>query len=298
MNASPARLHAMRTVVLWGFAVVWFAEMTLWGIRPLADLWTRVWAMPVPGDPSLATALYLTHAIEAAAKGALGVLAVYALRSGSPLVRTLLFVPMALVPPLNLAFPFRAQGFSLVPTLIGATLSVILWETFFLLKDRSAEPVAPGADAPASRESTSGWLERGWWSANALLMTLVAGFFIRVPATAVRLALPCLAGPVDAAPVLPGALTIAGMTVGTHLAAVATATWIGAQYVRRNTTVLRAVAAANTLLFALLCALPLVQLARHAGTDCALSSPLLYAVPLLAGWSVYAARALEAPCRP
>ncbi len=298
MNASPARLHAVRTVVLWGFAVVWFAEMTLWGLRPLSDRWSAFWEVPVPGDPSLATALYLTHAIEAAGKGALGILAVSALRSRSPFVRAALFVPMALVPPLNLAFPFRAQGFPLGPTLCGATLSVILWETFFLFKDRSAQPVPSGGAAPASRAPASAWLERGWFAANALLQTLVAGFFILAPATAVRGALPCFAGPADAARAVPWVLTIPGMTVGTHLAAVATATWIGTVYARRNASVRRAVAAANTLLFALLCALPLVQLAQHAGVDCTLSSPLLYAVPFLAGWIVYAARSLEAPCRP
>lgn len=289
MNALPARLSAMRTVVLAGFAVVWFTEMTLWGLRPLSELWTGFWEMPSPGDPQLATALYLTHAIEAAGKGALGVLAVYALRSRSALVRTALFIPMALVPPLNLAFPFRTQGFPLVPTLIGATLSVILCETLFLFKDRSAQRGPSDKVDPESRAAEPGWLERGWFAANAVLLTLAAGLFVLAPDTAVRLALPCFAVPFGIVRTDPGVLTIAGMTVGTHLAAVATATWIGAAYARRNVTVRRAVAAANTLLAVAMCALPLVHLARYAGAHCALASPLLYAVPLLAGWLVYAA---------
>ena len=43
------------------------------------------------------------------------------------------------------------------------------------------------------------------------------------------------------------------------------------------------------IVFALLCMLPLLQLAREAGRGCATSSLLIYSIPLLAGWIVYAA---------
>ena len=79
------------------------------------------------------------------------------------------------------------------------------------------------------------------------------------------------------------------MVVGTHLTAVATATWIGTAWSRSNATVRQAVAAANTLHAALLCMLPLPQIALEAGTRCATSSLLIYSIPLLAGWLIYGA---------
>jgi hypothetical protein len=244
--------------------------------------------MLAPDDPQLATGLYLTHAVEAAAKGALGVLAVYALRSRTPFVRSALFVPMALVPPLNVAFQFRAQGFPLRPTLIGATLSVILWETFFLLKDR-AEPSRMTDVAARSRPSVSDSLQYVWFAANAIVLTIASALFLFAPDTGLRLAFPCFSGLLDAARTVPSGLTLAGMAVGTHLTAVGTSTWIATVYSRSNRAVRQAVAAANTLHAALLCMLPLPQLARETGRSCATSSLLIYSIPLLAGWLVYAA---------
>ena len=281
MTSSPARLNRARTFVLWALAVVWFTEMTLSGVRPLTERWTQFWEYLAPDDPRL----YLTYAVLAAAKGALGVLAVYALRSRSPFVRSALFVPMALVPPLNVAFPFRAQGFLLRPTLIGATLSVILWQTFFLLKD-GAEPSPMTGVASRPRLSAPDLLRYAWFAANAIVLTLAATLFLFAPALGVRLAFPCLSGPSDA---VPSGLRLTGMVVGTHLTAVATATWIGTACSRSNTTVRQAVAAASTLHASLLCMLPLAQLALEAGTRCATSSLLIYSIPLLAGWLAYAA---------
>lgn len=288
MTSSPARLSGARTFVLWALAVVWFAEMALWGLRPLSETWTRFWGILAPDDQQLATGLYLTHAFEAAAKGALGVLAVYALRSRTPFVRSALFVPMALVPPLNVVFQFRAQGFPLRPTLIGATLSVILWETFFLFKDR-AEPSQITDAAGRSRLSLSDLLQDAWFAANAIVLTIASALFLFAPDTGLRLAFPCLSGVLDASRAVPSSLTLTGMAVGTHLTAVATATWIATVYSRTNATVRQAVAAANTLLAGLLCMLPLPQLALQTERSCATSSLLIYSIPLLAGWLVYAA---------
>ena len=282
MTASPVRLSKARTFVLWGLAVVWWSEMTLSSVRPLTEWWTRFWGYLAPDDPRL----YLTNAMLAAAKGALGVLAVYALRSRSPLVRSALFIPMALVPPLNVLFPFREQGFFLRPTLIGATLSVILWQTFFLLKD-DAEPTTPAVSAAGgSRLSLRDVARYVWFASNAIVLTLAAMAFLVAPDVAVRVAFPCILGPGDA---MQSGLRLTGLVAGTHLTAVATATWIGTVFSRRNATVRRAVAVANTLHAAILCALPLTQLALERGTWCATSSPLVYAIPLLAGWLVYAA---------
>ena len=285
MTSSPERLNRARTFILWSLAVVWFAEMALWGLRPLSESWTRFWGMLAPDDPRLATGLYLTHAFEAAAKGALGVLAVYALRSRTSFVRSALFVPMALVPPLNVVFQLRAQGFPLRTTLIGAALSVILWETFFLLKDRA--PPSLTIDAAArSRRSVSDSLQYVWFAAIAIALTIVAALFLVAPETGLRLAFPCV---LDAARAVPSSLLLAGMAVGTHLTALATATWIATAYSRTNATVRRAVAAANTLHAALLGMLVLPQLAREGGRRCATSSLLIYSIPLLGGWLVFAA---------
>lgn len=282
MTSSPAHLSRARTFLLWALAVVWFAEMTLSAVRPLMETWTQFWEYLAPDDPRL----YLTNAVLAAAKGALGVLAVYALRSRSPFVRSALFIPMALVPPLNVAFPFRAQGFLLRPTMIGATLSVILWQTFFLFQDREEQPRrSEGAATARSRLSLPDAMRYLWFAANAVVLSVAATLFLVAPDFGVRLAFPCLSGSGS----VPSGLTLTGMVVGTHLTAVAIATWMGTVYSRSNATVCRAVAAANTLHAALLCMLPVAQLSLEAGKRCATSSPLIYSFLLLAGWLVYAA---------
>lgn len=280
MTKSPARLHPARTIVLSGLAVVWFVEMVLSAVRPLMEKSAQFWGYVAPGDPRLS----LTYAILAASKGALGVLAVYALRSRSPLVRSALYIPMALVPPLNVVFPFQAQGFLLRPTLIGTTLSVILWQTFLLMKD-DAEPSSASnvVRSPASRWDA---VQYGWFAANAVGLTLVAALFLFAPEAGVRLAFPCVSGSGDT---FPSGLTLVGMVVGTHLTAVATATWLGTYYSRKNATVRQGVAAANTLHAIVLCALPLAQLTLAAGRACAASSLLVYAIPMLGGWLAYLA---------
>lgn len=283
MSTSAAKLSRTRTVVLWGLLIVWFGEMTITSVRPLADWWTQAWKMAVPDDPHLAIALYLTHTLEGAAKGALGVLAVFALRSKSPFVRTALFVPMALVPPLNLAFPIREQGFLSRPTMIASVLSLILWGSFILFRERGEQPQLP-TGARANRSASFGDL---WFVANAIVLTLAAGMFLFAPAVVLKLTLPCLSGVIDGSGGETAAVTLTALAVGSHLTAVATATWIGAFYRRRDSTVRTAVAVANTLNAGLLCFVPLIRLALDTGRDCALSSLLIYAIPLFAGWLIY-----------
>ena len=289
MSASAPTLSRTRTVVLWGLLLVWFSEMTITSVWPLSEWWTQFWGMLNPDNPQLGTALYLTHALEGAAKGALGVLAAFALRSGSPFVRSALFVPMALVPPLNLAFPMREQGFLLRPTMIATTLSIILWGSFFLFRERAEGQ--PAIDASAKR---SGSVRNVWFAANAIILTLAAGLFLFAPAMALKLTLPCLSGVLDGSGGQPTALTLTALAVGSHFTAVATATWIATLYGGRNPTVRTAVTVANTLFAGLLCFVPLTRLALDAGRDCATSSPLIYAVPLFAGWLTYDALSYRA----
>ena len=281
MTSSPAHLSRARTFLLWCLAVVWFSEMILSGVRPLTERWTQLWEYVAPGDARL----FLTYAVLAAGKGALAVLAVSALRSRSPFVRSALFIAMAIVPPLNVAFPFRAQGFLLRPTMIGATLSVILWQTFFLFRDQQARPDrSMRALAVRSRLTPTEIARYVWFAVNGIVLTAAATLFLFAPDLGVRLAFPCFAGSRDA---VPSGVSLTGMVVGTHLTAVATATWIGTVVSRGNATLRHAAAAANTLHAALLCLLPLAQLALEGGTQCATSSLLIYAIPLLAGWLTY-----------
>lgn len=289
-----ARLSRTRNFLFWAFVVIWFGEMMLWGVRPLSELWTRVWQITPPADPQLATAFYLTHAFEAAAKGALGVLAVYGLRSRDSAVRSALFASMALVPPLNLAFPFRAQGFPARATAIGTIFSLILWGAFFLFRDRAGEPQRT-SDAPSDLVP-SGWqsIQQTWFAMNAALLTVAAAPFLFAPARGLALTFPCLFGLAATMQGVPSGVMLTGMNVGTHLLAVGTATWIAAVYARRYATLGRAVAAASTVHAGLLCAVPLTQLALDAGRECATSSLLVYSVPLFSGWLLYDALSYRA----
>jgi len=277
----------MRTFLLWALAVVWFSEMALWAIRPLSEWWTVFWQQLPPDDPQLTSALYLTHALEACAKGALGVLAIFALRSGSPSVRSALFVPMASVPPLNLAFQFRAQGFPLGPTTVGAVLSAILWGSFFSFRD----PVVPapvGIEAAGPPGPTRpATVQRAMLGATGVLLTLAASMFLFVPRAGLRLVFPCLSAPLASAGGVPPGLTHSLMAVGTHVSAVTLAIWIAATNGRIDPTVRRAAAASSATLLFLVALLPLRGIGLELGRACASSSVLVLAIPLLAAWAIH-----------
>jgi len=211
------------------------------------------------------------------------VLALFALRSRSAFVRSALFIPMALVPPLNLAFPIREQGLQPRPTMIAATLSLILWGSFFLFKEESAMSGEEGAERTAGIDG----VRKVWFAANAVVLTLAAGLFLFAPSIALSLTLPCVSGLLDGSGGKPTALTLTASAVGSHLTAVAAATWIATLYGRRSPIVRTAVTAASTVQAGLLCVVPLTRLALDEGQDCATSSLLIYAVPLFAGWLAY-----------
>jgi len=288
------RLSNVRTFLLWALAIVWFTEMALWGVRPLAEVWTRFWQQLPPEDSRLTAALYITHAFEAAAKGALGVLAVFALRSNSPSVRSALFVPMALVPPLNLAFQFRMQGFPVGPTTVGTVLSTILWGSFFLFKD--GQETGPAVTERVDWSARSRWdsFQGAWFGANAAILTIVASLFLLAPETGLRSTFPCLSGLLDSSRPVPSGLTSSLMAVGTHLMAVSIATWIAASSSRGDSTVRQAVAAASAVQAGVLCVLPLREMAVELGPGCARSSLITYAIPLFVSWALYATLAHRA----
>lgn len=283
-------LSGARTFVLWGLAIVWFSEMVLWGLRSLSEGWgARVWDVAVPADPQLATALHIARTLHAPDKAALGVLAVFAIRSKDPFVRTALYVSMSLVPPLNVAFLFRAQGFPLQPTAIGTVLSIILWGSFILFREHADH--TPSTGASSGQVPIARWeiVRYGWFALNATILTVIALGFLFAPRGALNVMLPCSGSLLRAHEGQLEGLTYSATAVGTHVFALATATWIATVHGRRNRILPQAVTVAMTVHAALMCALPLTQIIRNVGAPCATSSTVFLSVPLLVGWLTYAA---------
>ena len=112
-------------------------------------------------NPQLATALYITHAFEAPLKAPLLILALFGLLSTNASARTALFVSMSLVPPINIAFHFRARGFPLSSMTIATILSTILWVSFLLIRE-------PAQQAERS-ETTGPWeiFRSAWFALSA-----------------------------------------------------------------------------------------------------------------------------------
>ena len=282
MISSMSRLNGVRTFLLVGLAVVWFGESLMTGLRPLAEGWTRFWKMFPPADPTLSAALYVTHAFEAPLKAGLFVLALFALASRRPSVRTPLFVSMSLVPPINVAFHFRAQGFPLVPTMIGTTLSALLWGAFLLTSE-------PAELSPPPREA--GRLDvvgRTWFGVSATVLTFLGLLSLLAPATVLYWQFPCLTDTFDAHRSELTSLTISTLAAGSHLTAVATAGWFATARYRTSRTLRQAVTLSSLTLTVLVCALPLRQVVQQDGLGCARSLVFLPMVLLAAGWAVFA----------
>lgn len=288
MKLFDPRLSRVRTVLFAGMTLVWFSEMLFHGIPALSRVWSYLWQVPLPPDTQLATALNITWATASPAKGALGVMAVYGLLSKNPSARTALFVSMALVPPLNIAFPFREQGFLLGPMTVATTLSAILWVSFFLFKEPargSGQERAKGSRRAASRLDV---LRYGWFAVYSMAVTVMAVLFLFWPRAAVDLTLPCLSGSLR--PDSAGLQSLIDTTLasGTHLAAVATGCWIATVNCRSNPVLRRAMTAAGIAHAGLFAIFPLWQIALGFGGACATSSILVVFVPLFLGWLLYA----------
>jgi hypothetical protein len=282
VTSSSPRLSGVRTLLLVGLAVVWLGEGLMTGLQPLAEGWTKFWKMFPPDDPTLAAALYITHAFEAPLKAGLLVLALSALASGKPSVRTPLFVSMSLVPPINIAFHFRAQGFPPVSMTIATTLSAILWGSFLL----TSEPTEPSEPKETGRRDLFGV---AWCGFSAVALTFLGLLFLLVPTTALYWEFPCLSSTFDAHQTELQSLTVSVLAAGSHLTALATAGWFATAGSRTNRTLRQAITLSGITVAALMCALPLRQVVQHRGWTCARSPVVLLFVLLLVGWVAYAA---------
>jgi len=266
---------------------VWFSEMTLWGFQALAKVWTNTWII-ASDDAKLAMALYITHSVHSPSKGALGVMAVYGLLSKNPFARAVLFASMALVPPLNLAFPFRAQGFPLTWVVVPVTLSLILWGSYLVFWEpvRETKPVKAGRTRPTPASSW-GRVQFFWFAANSAFLTLLASLFLFWPSTALQLTQPCFSGWLGTDPGQVPELVQSGMATGTHLLALSVASWIATVTCRSQPALRRGVALASTAHAGLFAVFPLRQLVTELGTSCATSSLLIVFVPLFVVWVIY-----------
>lgn len=285
-ESSAPQLSRMRTFLFGALAFVWFAEMVQWGFLASSGGWQNIWTYFPPEAPQLATALFITHAIRAAAKGALGVMAVFGLRSKNPATRTALFVSMALVPPLNIVFPCRADGFPLGTTAVAAIFSTILWGSFFLFREPAQQPEQRGIKLPPSRWEIFQYI---WFAVNSAALTLMAFLFLVAPGTALNFIFPSLSSLLHTYEAGLSSMISSNLSSGTHLLALAIASWIATVYCRSNPTLRKAMTVTSTLHAGLICLLPLRRIILEVGGSSATSSILVPFVPLLVGWALYAA---------
>jgi len=281
-QSTAPQLSRVRTFLFEALAFMWFAEMVQWGFLASTGGWQNIWKDVAP---QLATALLITHAIRAAAKGALGVMAVYGLRSKDPATRTALFISMSLVPPLNIIFPCRADGFPLGTTTVAAVFSAILWASLLIFK----EPVQQSRDSV--QLSLSRWeiIQYLWLAVNSIILTLAAMFFLSAPRVALDFIFPSLSDLLHAYETGLASMTSSNMSSGTHLLALAIASWIAAIYSRSNPALCQAMTTASVVNAGLICLLPLRRVVLEIGGSSATTSILIAFAPLFIGWALYAA---------
>jgi len=290
MTGVVPKLSRVRTVLFGGMVLVWFSETLFLGFPSLNKIWSDLWQVTAPVDDQLAAALHAIWATGAPSKAALFVMAVFGLLSKNASARTALFVSMALVPPLNIAFPFRQQGFLPGPMMVATTLSTILWVSFFVFREgfpkRQPMRTSGSALSPPSRWEI---VQYAWFGVYSTILTLFAALLLFWPRTSLDLVLPSvssLAGLDDEAV---ASLVHTSLASGTHMLAVSIGFWFGTLNCRRNATLRRALTAAGIAHSGLFFVFPLRQIAQGFGTDAALSSILVVFAPLFAGWLIYAA---------
>lgn len=279
-QSSTPQLSKVRTFLFGALAFVWFAEMVQWGFLASTGGWQNIWKDVAP---QLTTALLVTHAIRAASKGAFGVMAVFGLRSKNPATRTALFVFMSLVPPLNILFPCRADGFPLGTTAVAAIFSAILWTSFFLFK----EPVQQTGDSVQSSSSRGETVQYVWFAFNATVLTLAALFFLSAPRTTLDFIFPSLSGLLHTYEAGLSSMTSSNLSSGTHFLALAIASWTATLYGRSNPSLRQAMTAASFVHAVLICLLPLRRVVLEIGGSSATTSILVVFAPLLIGWLIY-----------
>jgi hypothetical protein len=279
------RLSKFRTFLFWALAVVWFSETLFHGFQSLIKVWSYMWEVSLPGNLQLDTAQYITWALAAPVKGALFIMAIFGLRSKNPSARTALYVSMSLVPPLNLIFPIRYQGFHFGPTAVASTLSIILWGSFVLIRERSQQPEQKEAQLSLSRWEIFQYV---WFVAGSAALTLIAFLFLFGTRNALNLIFPCLTDLLSTNSGELSGSTYCTMVAGTHILALAVGSWIAMVKCRNNQTLRQTMTIANIVLAALVFIFPLRQLVVEFGLNCAANSILIVFAPLLVGWLLYA----------
>jgi hypothetical protein len=289
IQLSAPQLSRMRTFLFGALAFVWFAEMVQWGFLASSGGWQNVWTSFPPEAPQLAIALSITHAIRAAAKGALGVMAVFGLRSKNPAARTALFVTMALVPPLNIVFPCRADGFPLGTTAVAVIFSTILWVSFLLFKEPAQQPEQNEKRDSVQLPPFQWETVHIWLAVNSTALTLMAFLFLFEPRNALDFIFPSLSSLLHTYTAGLSSMISSNLSTGTHLLSLATASWIATVYCRSNPALRQAMTIASTVFAGLICLLPLRRIVLEIGGSSASSSILVAFAPLLIGWVLFAA---------
>jgi len=281
-QSTAPQLSKARTFLFGALAFVWFGEMVQWGFLASTGGWQNVWKDIAP---QLTTALLITHAIRAAAKGALGVMAIFGLRSKNPLTRTVLYVSMSLVPPLNILFPCRADGFPIGTTAVAAIFSAILWVSFFLFK----EPIQQTGASDSSATPSSRWesVQHIWFAVNSAALSLIALFFLSAPRTALDFIFPSLSDLFHSYETGLASMTSSNLSSGTHLLALAIASWVATVNSRSNPTLRKAITTASTIHAGLICLLPLRRIILEIGGSSTTTSILISFAPLFVGWVLY-----------
>lgn len=256
------RLSRAVSVVFAGFAVVWFVELFFMAVPALSRIHSALWLVPIPANPQLAIVLQITWALSAPAKGALLVMAIAGLRSKSPSARAVLFAAMALVPPLNMAFPFRQQGFLLKPMAIATTLTIITWGTFFLAREYKRATKRAESRSPLSRWEIAQYV---WLGVQSAVLTVIALLFLFETRIALNQVLPSLTGLFNTHEGMLTSPIHSTMAAGTHYLAVSVASWLATIRFRTDLPLRRAMTLANTVFAGLFIAVPIVQIAMAFG---------------------------------
>ena len=284
-----SHLSKVRTFLFWCLAVVWFCEMLFLGVPFLNRVWIELWHVTPPDDLQLATASLLTGMVGAPAKGAFFVMAVWGIRSANASTRTALFVSMSLVPPFNVAMPFRYQGFVPGPILVGSILSAVLWVSFFLSREPYRQP-EQRIKGNINQLPSSGWgfFQYMTFAITSIAITVLAFLFLFFPKTALTLSFPCMPDLINSSQAdLPG-MIYHSMASGTHLLALSIGLWIATVNCRRNPSLRQAITITMIVFTALFFIFPIRQLIASFGVNCIPSSILIAFALLLAGWLIYA----------
>jgi hypothetical protein len=123
----------------------------------------------------------------------------------------------------------------------------------------------------------------------ATVLTVLASLFLFAPNTVLDWEFPCLSDVFDAHRGELASLSVSTLAAGSHLTALATATWLATAHSQSNRTLRQAITLASIAYAGLVCLLPLRQIVSHPGWNCSTSPVLIPFVPLLVGWVMYAA---------